>query len=222
MPLQRPFHNTRYKGWLWVVGLMMLVCWSPSFAEAQTVSFSFRVPSSGVASRRALRRQFSFLLRARGNRVSSGIVRKGYHFINSYRQTVINRPRLVPTCNVVVYFRVVYMPGRRYVYKGRARGTTNYSRYIRLTRKQRKGLCKDATRLALKKLSSSVRNIVRAVERQRRGLGKNRILGQAFRGSLRGGLFGGSRAGGVQDGKPLRGRKPRLKWAPPAMGRSGT
>ena len=153
-------------------------------ASAQEVSYRLRVPRISDRARftrqlnskvRSILMQRGFVIRPRRS------IRQGYHLDISLaveENFVSSEPA---TCTIQLALQIVILPQKRLVMNASSQGSSRFSKATKFTRKKRDRLRRLAIGKAMHFFRANLRRSIKKIERKKRNLGKNRILGTKWR-----------------------------------------
>lgn len=200
--------------WL-MIGLAVVAGWLTGAefgmfaASAQNVSYRLRLPRISDRARfhRQIRSKVRSLLMQQGFVIRSRRAnRKGYHLDVSVAVEERFRSDEPAVCTIQLALQIVVMPEKRLVMNASSQGTSRFRKKTKFSRRKRDRLRKMAIAKVMHFFRSNLRRSINKIERKRRSLGKNRILGTRWRRGSRARW----RARGHR-GRPLRGKAPRWK-----------
>lgn len=207
----------------WIVSLLsltLLIVFCPDTQEArgQTISLRMRLPSRGVSSRGELKRMLRKGLRARLMQRGFVIkpmrsIRNGYHLEVALGIEEEFSSSAPARCTIQIAAQIVVLPAKRLVMRATSSGSSHFSRATSYSRKKRTQLRRLAMNKAVSYFAQNLRGHFKRIERRKRTLGKNRILGKRWRGGSR----RASSGSGKRKGRPLPGRQPKLKSLPAGL-----
>ncbi len=207
--------HSRHHLMRWVLCLLVVGWWSGSELSvrevaAQDLSYRLRLPRISDRSRfsrqmrsmiRSILMRQGFVLRSRRS------IRKGYHLDISVAVEENFRSDEPATCTIQLALQIAILPQKRLVMTASSSGTSRFNKATKFTRKKRDRLRRLAMGKAMHYFRRNFRRSIRKIERKKRTLAKNRILGTKWRRGARARWrYRGSR------GRALRGKAPRWKW----------
>jgi hypothetical protein len=183
-PAQTPWVVLLYR--VLVLGCFLTV-WSggSSSAQAQDVSYRLRVPKR-IADWKSLSRSLGSKLRSilmqRGFVIRPmRSIQNGYHLDISVGIEEAFPSDEAATCTIQIAMQIVVLPQKRLVMNASSSGSSRFNRATKFTRAKRNRLRRMALDKATRYFRSNIHRAIKKIERRKRTLPKNKILGQKWR-----------------------------------------